>query len=49
MIIHNEPRIFDETQIKIIEEKYNAKYVFESALKSKAGGWTDRAFAIFCI
>jgi hypothetical protein len=33
--------------IKSIEEKYNAKYVFESPLKDKNGNWTDQSFAIF--
>ncbi len=47
MKIHNEPTMFKPEQIKIIEDKYNGKYVFESALKAKGGGWTDRAFAIF--
>lgn len=47
MNIHNEPTLFNQEQIKIIEDKYNGKYVFESALKTKDGRWTDRAFAIF--
>lgn len=47
MKIHNEPTLFKPEQIKIFEDKYNGKYVFESALKAKGGGWTDRAFAIF--
>lgn len=47
MKIHNEPTMFKPEQIKIIEDKYNGKYVFESAIKAKGGGWTDRAFAIF--
>lgn len=47
MKIHNEPTLFSPEQIKIIEDKYNGKYVFESAIKTKGGGWTDRAFAIF--
>lgn len=47
MKIHNEPTLFKPEQIKIIEDKYNGKYVFESAIKAKGGGWTDRAFAIF--
>ena len=47
MNIHNEPTLFKPYQIKIIEEKYNGTYVFESCIKTKDGGWTDRAFAIF--
>ena len=30
-----------------IEERYNAKYVFESCLKSKSGGWANFPCAIF--
>jgi len=33
--------------IKSIEEKYNAKYVFESPLKTKEGKWTDDSVAVF--
>jgi len=45
--IYNEPTMFKPEQIKIIEDKYNGKYVFESAIKAKGGGWTNRAFTIF--
>ena len=47
MKIHNESRLFDAGGIAKIEEVYNGKYVFESCIKTKDGGWTDRAFAIF--
>ena len=47
MKIHNEPRLFHEKMIEVIEKKYNAKYVFESTLKSSSGNWLDQAFAIF--
>jgi hypothetical protein len=45
--IHNEPRLLKPENVSLIEEKYNGKYVFESALKTKDGSWTDRAYAIF--
>jgi len=33
--------------IKIIENKMNAKYIFESCLKTTSGGWSNAPFAIF--
>lgn len=33
--------------IKKIEEHYNAKYVFESPLKTRGGGWSYNSAAIF--
>jgi len=47
MNIHNEPMFLNKETIEKIEKQYNGKYVFESCLKTKGGGWTDRAFAIF--
>jgi hypothetical protein len=35
------------SQIQIIEEKYNAKYVLESSLKDKDDRWINMSFAIF--
>lgn len=47
MIIHSEPTLYERETIDLIEKKYNAKYIFESCLKTKDGNWTDRAYAIF--
>jgi hypothetical protein len=33
--------------IKIIEDKMNARYVFESCLKNKNGGWANMPVAVF--
>ena len=40
-------RTFSEEQIKIIEEKYNAKYVIDSCLKNIGGSWVNFPAAIF--
>jgi hypothetical protein len=34
-------------QIEKIEERYNAKYVFESQLKLRGGNWSDFSAAVF--
>ena len=36
-----------EEMIPVIEKEYNAKYVLETDLKSKHGGWANRPAAIF--
>lgn len=46
MKIHNECSFLDQDGIVYIEQKYNAKYVFESCLKGK-NGWLDFPAAIF--
>jgi hypothetical protein len=33
--------------IKLVEEKYNAKFVFESPLKLPNGNWSDESVAVF--
>lgn len=47
MQILNECTWLKPEGIKIIEDKYNAKYVFESCLKLKDGGWCNMPVAIF--
>jgi hypothetical protein len=47
MKILNESTIFGEKQIAIIEEKYNAKYVFETCLRARDGGWANFPAAVF--
>ena len=39
--------ILSEKQIKKIEEKYNAKYVFETQLKLRDSKWSDFSAAVF--
>ena len=46
MKIHNECTFLKPEGIKIIEEKYNAKYVFESCIKNK-DSWCNFPVAIF--
>lgn len=36
-----------EKQIEKIEERYNAKYVFESQLKLRSSNWSDFSSAVF--
>jgi hypothetical protein len=45
--ILNESTLFEEKQIAIIEEKYNAKYVFESCCRARDGSWLVKPMAIF--
>lgn len=40
-------KMFGDSQIAIIEEKYNAKYVIDSCLADKNGGWCNFPCAIF--
>ena len=46
-MILNECSFLDEGQIKNIEEKHNAKYVFETCLKGYNGAWINAPAAIF--
>jgi hypothetical protein len=39
--------IMSTNQIRTIEEKYNAKFVFESQLKLKDNNWSDFSSAVF--
>ena len=47
MNIRNECTFLKPEGIAKIEEAYNAKYVFESCLKTKNGGWCNMPVAIF--
>ena len=47
MNILNECSFLKPEGIAKVEEKYNAKYVFESCLKTKDGGWCNMPVAIF--
>lgn len=47
MKIHNECSFLKYEGIRKVEEKYNAKYVFESCLKTRDGGWCNMPVAIF--
>ena len=47
MRILNECSFLSKKQIENIEEKYNAKYVFESQLKLRSSNWSDFSAAIF--
>lgn len=47
MKIHNECSFLKPKEIKSIEKLKNAKYVFESCLKSKDGSWLNFPVAIF--
>lgn len=47
MKILNECSIFTDDTIKLIEEKFNVKYVFESCLKNTEGNWVNFPIAIF--
>ena len=47
MKIHNEPQLFKQEHIKKLELYYDGKYVFDSTLRGRDGGWLDQAFAIF--
>ena len=46
-IIANESVSFSADQIKLIEEKYNARYVCETCFKSINGEWINQPFTIF--
>lgn len=47
MFIHNECTFLKPDGIAKVENMYNAKYVFESCLKTKDGGWCNLPVAIF--
>lgn len=47
MRILNESEIFSAENIAKIEEMKTAKYVCETCLKGKGGGWVNQAVAIF--
>jgi len=47
MKILNESTVYKKGGIKIIEDKMNAKFVFESCLKNRDGGWANVPVAIF--
>ena len=47
MKIHNESTFLKPDGIAKIENMYNAKYVFESCLKTRYGGWSNYPVAIF--
>ena len=47
MQIHNECTWLKPDGIAKVENMYNAKYVFESCLKTKDGGWCNMPVAIF--
>jgi len=47
MKLLNKSYIFTPEQIKVIEEKYNAKYILESCLKMKNGNWANFPAAFF--
>ena len=47
MKINTASSFIKEDGIKKIEELRNAKYVFESTVKSKDGGWVNQPMAIF--
>ena len=47
MNIHNECTFLKPDGIAKVENMYNAKYVFESCLKTKDGGWCNMPVAIF--
>jgi hypothetical protein len=47
MKIHNESTWLKPDGITKVEQMYNAKYVFESCLKTRFGGWSEFPVAIF--
>jgi hypothetical protein len=47
MKIHNESTWLKPDGIAKVEQMYNAKYVFESCLKTRFGGWSEFPVAIF--
>jgi hypothetical protein len=47
MNIHNECTFLKPEGIAKIENMYNAKYVFESCLKTRTDGWSNYPVAIF--
>jgi hypothetical protein len=47
MKIHNESTFLKPDGIAKVENMYNAKYVFETCLKTRTGGWSEFPVAIF--
>ena len=47
MKIHNECTFLKPDGIAKVEQMYNAKYVFETCLKTRFGGWSEFPVAIF--
>lgn len=47
MKIHNDSTFLKPDAIAKIENMYNARYVFESCLKTRDGGWCNYPVAIF--
>ena len=47
MRIDNSCSILSKRAIDLVENKYNAKYVFESCIKNKSGQWYNFPAAIF--
>ena len=47
MKLKNECTFLSRGAIELIEKKYNAKYVLETDLKAKGGGWANWPGAIF--
>lgn len=47
MKVLTEPTLWNEEQIKLIEEKYKAKYVMEACLGDGKGNWCNWPAAIF--
>lgn len=47
MKIHNECTFLKPDGIAKVENMYNAKYVFETCIKTKNGDWSNRPVAIF--
>lgn len=40
-------KMFNNEQIKNIEQHYNAKYLIDSCLKNRKGGWSNQPAAFF--
>ena len=49
MKVNTDPCFFTESQIKEIEQFYNATYVCETSVKLKGGGWSYNPCAIFYV
>ena len=47
MKIHNECSFVKPDGIAKVEQMYNAKYVFETCLKTRFGGWSEFPVAVF--
>ena len=47
MKIHNECTFLKPEGVAKVEQMYNAKYVFETCLKTRFGGWSEFPVAVF--